>query len=215
MDINVIGKKLKKIRKLAGISRDNIEKEHGISQSTIRNWEMNVSNNVDIPLLKLVKYLKILENYGLTISIEELLSDSTNCWIEKSTPRDLITVHDTNSRNHKNLANTNSEQLLMSSNSNLLFYSTVSGKILYISQLLKQLLGKKSGCITFKDSLFISDIAPGVDVSDYMISGSTNEHKQDVIKMIVSGTTLLLKLVPTYLTNPEIITGFMAIRLNP
>lgn len=68
--MDLIGKRLKKLRQHSGLSRNLIQRKYGISANTIKSWE---SGNGNMGIAKLFEYLEIFKYYGFVVSPEELV----------------------------------------------------------------------------------------------------------------------------------------------
>ena len=80
MKLDVIGQRLRRVRKLIDVSRGEIERKYNISANTIKTWE---SGKAEIGVIRLVNYLKIFENYGVFLSMDRFLDFRTNNYLEE------------------------------------------------------------------------------------------------------------------------------------
>jgi len=71
MKLNIVGQRLRRLRKLVGISRQAIEKRYNISANTIKVWE---AGKTEIGIIKLAKYLEIFKEYGVFLSIDNFIN---------------------------------------------------------------------------------------------------------------------------------------------
>ena len=68
----ILGDRLKSIRKTVGLSRAEIARKHEISARSIELWE---SGKTEIGVLKLAEYLSVFKiNYGVEVSISALVN---------------------------------------------------------------------------------------------------------------------------------------------
>ena len=65
MKLNIIGQRLRRLRKLIGISRQELENKYNFSANTIKVWE---AGKTEIGIIKLAKYLDIFKEYGFSLS---------------------------------------------------------------------------------------------------------------------------------------------------
>lgn len=76
MKLNIVGQRLRRLRKLVGISRQAIEKRYNISANTIKVWE---AGKTEIGIIKLAKYLEIFKEYGVFLSIDNFINSKSDC----------------------------------------------------------------------------------------------------------------------------------------
>ena len=82
MNINILGERLYRIRQLAGVSRQEIEKKYNISANTIKSWECGIN---ETGIVKLVHYLKIFEvHYNIHIDMNSFLDLNTDNYFDKA-----------------------------------------------------------------------------------------------------------------------------------
>ena len=82
MNINILGERLYRIRQLAGVSRQEIEKKYNISANTIKSWECGIN---ETGIVKLVHYLKIFEtHYNIPIDMNSFLDLNTDNYFDKT-----------------------------------------------------------------------------------------------------------------------------------
>ena len=81
--IDIVGKRLRWLRKSAGMSRQQIEKKYKISANTIKVWE---SGKTEIGIIRLVNYLDVFKEHGISPSLESLLDFMTDNYQIKVTP---------------------------------------------------------------------------------------------------------------------------------
>lgn len=82
MDDNLkqIGNRLKSLRKCVNLSRKEVETQYGLSQATLTAWEMGKS---DIGVVKLCNYLKFISKYGISVSIDAIVSSNSEIEIKR------------------------------------------------------------------------------------------------------------------------------------
>ncbi len=82
MTLDIIGQRLRRARKLIGVSRQEIEKKYNISANTIKVWETGKS---EIGIIRLANYLGVFKEYGISISIDNILDSKANNYLDKVT----------------------------------------------------------------------------------------------------------------------------------
>jgi PAS domain S-box-containing protein len=90
MKLDIIGQRLRRARKLIGVSRQEIEKRYNISANTIKVWETGKS---EIGIIRLAKYLCVFKEYGISISIDNILDLELNNYLDEVTP---LNINDSN-----------------------------------------------------------------------------------------------------------------------
>lgn len=75
MNIKILKERLIYIRKLSGLSRCKIEREYGISISSIRNYESSESAP---SVTSLIEYLEVFKKVGINICLDRLFDTSKN-----------------------------------------------------------------------------------------------------------------------------------------
>ena len=81
--IKIVAQRLRCLRESAGMSRQQIEEKHKISANTIKVWE---SGKTEIGIIRLVSYLEVFKEYGISPSVESLLDFRTDDYQIKVTP---------------------------------------------------------------------------------------------------------------------------------
>ena len=110
MKLNIIGQRLRRLRKLIGISRQELENKYNFSANTIKVWE---AGKTEIGIIKLAKYLDIFKEYGFSLSIDSFIN-SQNDYLDKITiPLGNDLIHNLNERvSLQNLKNARDLQLI-------------------------------------------------------------------------------------------------------
>jgi PAS domain S-box-containing protein len=98
--IGIIGQRLRWLRKSVFLSRQEIERKHNISANTLKVWE---AGKTEIGILRLVNYLNIFKDYGISPSVETLLEGITNDYQEKVTSHSNDSIYNLNLQNKKDL----------------------------------------------------------------------------------------------------------------
>ena len=93
MKLDIIGQRLRRIRKLIGVSRGEIERKHNISANTIKAWEFG---KAEIGVIRLVNYLNVFQDYGVFLSIDRFLDFRTNNYLEEVMAPDTIMTSSAN-----------------------------------------------------------------------------------------------------------------------
>ena len=152
MKLDIIGQRLRSIRKLIGVSRGEIERKYNISANTIKTWE---SGKAEIGVIRLVNYLKIFENHGVFLSMDRFLDFRTNNYLEEVmtpdnkliTPRENNFMYDSNKIDgFQNLKNAKELQLISDT-----ITSTVGVILERKEQMLQSLFDNLPFKIAFKD----------------------------------------------------------------
>jgi len=109
-----IGRRLRHIRKEAGISRVELAKKCNISDSTIKNWE---NGTVEISALRLANYLSFFQEYGIYVDLNSIIN-SEQIFALQAKPDKLQKLH---------------FHLKGLEEDNILFYTQPDGLILYFN----------------------------------------------------------------------------------
>ena len=81
--VDIVAKRLRWLRRSAGLSRQQIENKYRISANTIKVWE---AGKTEIGIIRLVNYLEVFKEYGISPSVESLLDFMTDNYQVKVTP---------------------------------------------------------------------------------------------------------------------------------
>ena len=144
MKLNIVGQRLRRLRKLLGISRQAIEKRYNISANTIKVRE---AGKTEIGIIKLAKYLEIFKEYGVFLSIDNFINSKSYCL-------DNITIPLRNDLTH-NLNEQVSLQSLKNAKELQLISDTITSTVGFIlerkEQMLQSLFDNLPFKIVFKD----------------------------------------------------------------
>lgn len=145
MKLDVIGERLRRVRKLIDVSRREIERKYNISANTIKTWE---SGKAEIGVIRLVNYLKIFENYGVFLSMDRFLDFRTNNYLEEvMTPHGNNSIYGSNRMDgFQNLKNAKELQLISDT-----ITSTIGFILERKEQMLQSLFDNLPFKIAFKD----------------------------------------------------------------
>lgn len=72
----MIGKKIKKLRKMSGITQADLARELGITRSSVNAWEMGVSLPSTMFVIKLSQIFQVSTDYLLDVEREAVLDIS-------------------------------------------------------------------------------------------------------------------------------------------
>lgn len=110
MKLDIIGQRLRKVRELIGVSRQEIQDKYNFSANTIKVWE---TGKTEIGIIRLAKYLDIFKEFGVFLNINSFINSRDDC-LDKITisSRNDFTYNPSNQVVSPNLGNSKDLQLI-------------------------------------------------------------------------------------------------------